>query len=136
MKKFFLSTSNKATQDLGLLILRLGVGFLMIPKHGWVKLMNFESIQGGFVSFLGMSSSVSLGLTIFAEFFCSLFIMFGFFTRLACIPLIICTLVIFSVHDWNFLGKQELVTMFMIGYISILLLGPGKYSLDRMLFKK
>ncbi len=136
MKKFFLSIRNTSTQDLGLLVLRLGIGFFMIPEHGWKKLMNFDAAAENFISFMGMPPSVSLGLTIFAELVCSVLLMLGLFTRLACIPLIICLLVIFSVHEWNFLGKQELPSLFMIGYISILLLGPGKYSIDKMIFKK
>ncbi len=136
MKKFLLSSQNKNTLDLGLLLLRLGAGFLMIPNHGWKKLMQFSEINESFVSFMGLPSSLSLALCIFAELICSILIMMGLFTRLACIPLFICMLMIFNVHEWNFLGKQEYASLLTICYISLFLLGPGKYSVDRILLKK
>lgn len=136
MKKFLLSTKHTNTIDLALLVLRLGAGFLMIPNHGWKKLVNFSEISENFVSFLGMSGSLSLALAIFAELICSLLIMAGLLTRLACIPLFVCMLMIFNVHEWNFLGKQEYASLLFICYITIFLAGPGKFSLDKVLLKK
>ena len=136
MKKFLLSTKNTNTIDLALLILRIGAGFLMIPNHGWKKLMNFSDVSEHFVSFLGMSPSISLAMAIFAELVCSLLIIFGLFTRLACLPLFVCMLMIFKVHEWNFLGPQEYPTLLLICYITVFLAGPGKFSLDKILLKK
>lgn len=136
MKKFFLSVNKgTATSNLTALILRLGFGILMIPKHGYVKLVEFNERKEQFMDFFGLGGTVSLSLAIFAEFFCSILLVIGLFTRLATIPLIVTVMVIFSVHDWQLFGKYELATAFFIGYLSILAIGPGKYSLDYFLLK-
>ena len=64
----------------GLLILRLGMGGLLM-KHGYQKMIHFSEYKGKFINFLGMGQSLSLSLTIFAEFFCALFVLIGLFTR-------------------------------------------------------
>lgn len=137
MKKFFLSASKGTTaSNLSALILRLGFGILMIPNHGYIKLVEFNERKDQFMSFLGLGGPVSLSLAIFAELFCSILLIFGLFTRLATIPLLITMLVAFSSHDWQLFGRYELSTAFFIGYLAILASGPGKYSMDYMLFKR
>ncbi|TDS11916.1 DoxX family protein [Sphingobacterium paludis] len=137
MKKFFLTVpKGTAASNLAALILRIGFGALMIPHHGYAKLVEFSERKGQFMSFLGLGSTLSLSLAIFAEFFCSIFLVFGLFTRLATIPLLITILVIMSVHNWEIFGKYELASAFFVGYLAIFLLGPGRFSLDSLLFKR
>jgi len=119
--------------NLTMLLLRATFGFLMIPKHGYAKLVNFSERKADFMDFMGLGSTLSLSLAVFAEFFCSIFLILGLCTRLATIPLIITTLVIMSVHDWVLLGEHEVVVAFLSAYVAILLLGPGKYSLDALI---
>jgi putative oxidoreductase len=108
----------------------------MIPKHGYVKLVEFNERKDDFVDFMGLGGTVSLSLAVFAEFFCSILLVLGLFTRLATIPLLITLLVILNIHDWALFGKYELSTAFLIAYVVILILGPGKYSLDYNLLKR
>lgn len=137
MKKFFMTVQKGTTSsNLTALILRVGFGVLMIPKHGYVKLVEFNERKEEFMDFMGLGGSISLSLAVFAEFFCSILLIFGLFTRLATIPLLVTMLVVFSVHDWALFGKYELSTAFFLGYLAILALGPGKYSLDYLLLKK
>lgn len=137
MKRFFL-TVQKGTKssNLAAFILRVGFGALMIPYHGYVKLVEFNERKDQFVDFLGLGGTVSLSLAVFAEFFCSILLVLGLFTRLAILPLLATTLVIFSVHNWELFGQYELGTAFFIAYLSILALGPGRYSLDYLIFKR
>ena len=119
----------------GLLILRLGIGGLMM-KHGYEKLIHYSSIKPKFMNFLGIGQSLSLSLTIFAEFFCALFILIGLFTRLAAIPVIVVMCVaLFKAHNSDFLGEGEMATLYLAGYLSILFVGPGKISVDGMMGK-
>lgn len=119
----------------GLLILRLGMGGLMM-KHGYQKLVNFAEYKGKFMNFLGMGQSLSLSLTIFAEFFCALFVLIGLFTRLATIPVIIVMCVaLFKAHNTDFLGEGEMATLYLAGYLAILFVGPGRISVDGMMGK-
>jgi len=88
------------------------------------------------MDFLGLGSTVSLSLAIFAEFFCSILLVFGLFTRLATIPLLTTMLIAMGVHNWAFFGEYELATAYFIAYAAILWIGPGNYSIDYLLFKR
>lgn len=136
MKRFFSAKTSPLTLHLGLLILRVGLGILMIPHHGWPKLANFAERKDTFMDFMGLGSAISLGLVVFAEFFCSILLILGLFTRAALIPLIITMLVVLGTNGWLFFGKHELATAFLMGYTALFFMGPGKYSIDGGLFKK
>jgi putative oxidoreductase len=124
------STSSPAAINAGLLVLRLGVAILLLPG-GYQKIANFAAIEPQFVNFLGLGQTVSLVLCIFAEFFCSLLILAGLFTRLATIPLIINFLVIiFMAGAKDLWGKDHGVALYLLVYITLLFTGPGRYSVD------
>ena len=134
---YFEQTRENILNTWGLLVLRGGIGLLMLLGHGWGKLSNFSSIATNFPDPLGFGSGVSLGLVVFAEFFASLALIFGFLTRLATFPLIITMLMAaFVIHAGDPFKKMELALVYLIPYLTILLSGPGKYSLDRLMFKK
>ncbi|MET0244655.1 MAG: DoxX family protein [Flavitalea sp.] len=135
MKKLLSINYSQGAFNFAILFLRIGLGALMLP-HGYQKLVKFSSMKNTFMDFLGMGSTMSLSLTIFAEFFCSLFLIFGLFSRLVVIPLIIAMCVaVFIAHNHDFFGKGELATIYLIGFFTILLVGPGKVSVDGMINK-
>jgi putative oxidoreductase len=118
----------------GLLVLRLGIGLMMAFGHGWGKLTSFGELSTKFPDPLGVGSAMSLGLTVFSEFFCALAITFGLFTRGTVIPLIVTMLVAaFVIHGDDPWGKKELALMYLVPLLALLFTGPGKYSLDRFL---
>jgi len=119
--------------DAGLLLLRLGAGMMM--THGWPKLTGFSEKADGFYDFMGLGGEWSLALTVFAEFFCSLFLVLGLGTRLVLIPLIIVAVVIvFVVHGADPFGDKEHGLLFLVPYIVLMMTGPGKYALDYLLW--
>ena len=78
-----------------------------------------------------------MSLVVFAEFFCSIALMVGFITRGAVIPLIITMFVAaFVIHGDDPFNKKELALLFLTAYSVILITGPGKYSLDRLMGRK
>ena len=87
MKKLFSTKYSDRSVSFALLLLRLSLGGLMIP-HGYQKLMSFASKSSGFSDPFHIGGPASMSLTIFAEFFCAIFIVLGLMTRLACVPLI------------------------------------------------
>ncbi|MDR5590219.1 DoxX family protein [Christiangramia sp. SM2212] len=117
--------------DLGLLIFRIGIAGLMLT-HGFPKLVDFfgsDEIQ--FADPIGIGEQLSYTLTVFAEFVCAVFILIGFLTRFAAIPLIITMAVAaFIVHVPDGFSKQELPILFMLGFILLAISGAGKYSMD------
>lgn len=136
--KRLLHISFGATQvNVVLLILRAGIAGMMLV-HGIPKMQML--IYGGadqFPGVMGMSPVVSLSLTVFAEVVCSLFILLGFATRLAAIPLIITMLIaVFYVHAEDSFADQELGLHYLLVYIVLLILGSGKYSLDSLLVRE
>ncbi len=123
--------------DAGLLVLRVAVAAIMMFAHGADKLVNFGDKVAVFPDPLGFGATASLILAVFAEFFCSLAVGFGFLTRLATIPLIITMLVAaFVVHGGDPWRDKELAIMYFIIYLVILIAGPGRFSIDRMVFQK
>ena len=115
--------------------LRLVLGGLMI-RHGFDKLVHFNEYSKQFVNLLHMGPKVSLSLTIFAELFCSAFLILGLFTRLATIPLIITMAVaVFVAHNGEIFGDGEHAALYLGGYLVLLILGPGKASIDHLIGK-
>ena len=123
--------------DLGRLVLRLSIAVPMVAQHGWSKLMNYSTLSNTFPDPLGVGSPVSLALVIFAEVFCSLAIALGLFTRLAALPPAFAMGVAFFVAtSGKPFGERELPFLLMMGFISIALIGPGSYSMDRFFRRK
>ena len=132
MKKLMSTNYSAGAFNAAMLLFRLALGILMM-NHGYMKLIGFASMKDHFMSFLGLGPSLSLALDIFAEFFCSLFLILGLFTRLATIPLIIVmSVAITMVHNYDFFGKGELATHYLACYLVLLILGPGRVSVDSM----
>jgi putative oxidoreductase len=135
MKKLLSTKYSAGAFNAAMLILRLGVGILMMA-HGYDKLVHFGDLQHKFMNFMGMGNTMSLALLVFAEFFCSLFLIIGLFTRLAAIPLIIATCVmVFKAHNGDVFGDGETAAIYLAGYLVLLLVGPGRVSVDSMIGK-
>ena len=139
-KLFYWMTSTDMTEprvSAGLLVLRLASGGFMLACHGWGKLTNFGARWGKFGDPIGLGPEVSLILTVFAEFFCSLALIIGFKTRAAAVPLLITMLVIATIvhadDPWN---KKEFALLYAIPFLTLIFTGGGKYSLDAKLFKR
>ena len=135
MSKLLSTKYSTGAFNLGMLILRLAIGILL-ASHGFDKLQHFSTIQSRFINFMGLGQSVSLSLAIFAEFFCSIFLILGLFTRLACIPiLILFAVILIKVTHGHVFDDGQLPTLFFAATLTLLLCGPGKISVDGMIGK-
>jgi putative oxidoreductase len=68
---------------------------------------------------------------IFAEVFCSVFVILGFLTRVALVPLIITlgvALVLY--HKGQGLINTELAWLYITAFLALILTGPGRISVD------
>jgi putative oxidoreductase len=126
--------------DIALLLLRVWLGLTMLLVHGLDKLMNFGSKADAFADPLGVGSTVSLGLTVFAEVVCAVLLTLGFLSRLAAATLAVTmTVAFFVVHGASLEpgpGSGELAFVYLAGFLAILLAGPGRWALDAMVFAR
>ena len=116
-----------------LLALRLLFGGLLL-SHGIQKWTNFESMSAAFPDPLGVGHSVSLGLAIFGELFCSIGFILGALYRLAMIPMIFTMIVaFFVVHANDVFAVKELAFIYLVVFILMYIAGPGKFSIDHII---
>lgn len=137
MMKLFNTSYNQNLYDFTILLLRVTVGCFMIT-HGLQKLdLLMESDPVKFADPLGVGMQASLALTVFAELVCSFLILMGFATRLATIPLIITMFIaIFVIHSKDPFGNKELPGLYLAIYILLLIIGSGRFSVDRLIAGK
>ncbi|WMJ74720.1 DoxX family protein [Cytophagaceae bacterium ABcell3] len=136
MRSIFSTAYNQTVFHLWLLFFRVTASAFMLT-HGAPKFIKVLEGDFTFADPLGVGPAVSLILTVFAEFFCSIFILLGLGTRLAVIPLIITMLVAaFVVHAADPFAKQELPLLYVLIYATLLITGSGKLSIDYFIEKK
>ncbi|MBC7850155.1 MAG: DoxX family protein [Chitinophagaceae bacterium] len=130
MKRFLSTNYSDTAFNIALLILRAGMGVLLFP-YGYQKLVHFADRKNTFTNFLGMGSTISLSLVIFAEVICAGLLIIGLFSRFASLVLVILTAVIvFKIDKGDIFGKGEDAMLYLLGFFTVLLVGPGKYSTD------
>lgn len=126
-----LRSAAPVSLDLGLLILRF-FSFAFMLTHGWPK---FQKLVVGNFQFgdpVHLGSGLSLGLAVFAEFFCSLLIMLGLFTRTAlAFNAVTMFIAAFVVHSSDPFQKKELALLYLTIAVTLIFTGPGKYALDK-----
>lgn len=132
-------TSNNKLNDVGLMLLRIFLGATMLLQHGigkWETLFSRNEIK--FADPFGIGATPSLVLAVFAEVICAILLILGYLTRGALIPLIITMFVaVFVIHISDDFGKMEKGLLYGVGFLTLFLTGPGKYSVDKFLqFKK
>ena len=135
MSKILSTKYSAGAFNLGMFILRVVLG-LLVASHGYTKLIKFSSLRYRFMNFMHLGSTTSLSLVIFAEFFCSIFLILGLFTRLASVFIIVTMfVVVFVASHGNIFDQGERGAIYLAATIMILLCGPGKISVDGMIGK-
>lgn len=138
MKKLLFSNQfNTPLADIWLVLLRVFSAAFMLT-HGYPKLTRlFAEGEIQFGDPIGIGPAASLTLAVFAEFFCSILVGLGLFTRLAAIPLMITmSVAAFIAHGADPFGRKEMALLYLLLFTTLLVFGAGKYSLDRLLGKK
>jgi putative oxidoreductase len=139
IKRIFAPGNNSDAVNAGLLALRVWVGLAMLVNHGVDKLRHFSDLAPDFPDPLGIGHTASLALVVFAEFFVSLLVIFGLLTRCCALVLAFNMGVAFvAIHKGALSGQGsgELAFMYLMGYVVLLLAGPGSFSVDKALFGK
>ncbi len=137
MNKSYRTSLNLKNTDIGILIFRIGLSCLILT-HGFPKFLKFFGIEEiHFSDPYGFGELFTFGFAVFTEFFCSLFILFGFLTRIASIPLIITmATIVLVIHMPDGFDRQELPLIYLFGAILLFFTGGGKYSIDYLIQNK
>lgn len=123
------------TRDVGLLLLRLGVGIGFIYFHGWEKLSGGPdrwTTVGGTVSYLGISYRPDIFgfLAAFAESAGALLIAIGFLFRPAAALLFLTMVLAVIQHLGTGEGTPAHAFKNAWLFLGLLFVGPGRFSLD------
>lgn len=123
--------SSSSTHNFSLLFFRIALSGMMLT-HGIPKFLKLISGNFEFANVFGIGSPASLILAVLGEVVFPILIIIGFKTRLSAIPVILTMAVAaFIYHVNDPFAVKEKAFLFLIGFITIALLGPGKYSIDR-----
>jgi putative oxidoreductase len=127
-----------------LLVIRLYWG-LAFAQSGWGKLMNLERTTAFFTD-LGLPmpklNAIAAGST---ECFGGLLLALGLFARPAAVPLVFTMIVAYATADKEavmaiFSEPDKFLSaapfLFLLASLVVLVFGPGKLSLDALLFRK
>lgn len=119
---------------ISLLILALRVFFgVMFFTHGLDKMVNFNELSNAYPSVFGFGSYMTLMVSIFAEFACSLFLIAGLMVRITVLPMIAAMAVaFFDIHD-GMMPAGELSLIYLVLFMILYVTGPGRYSLDYLI---
>lgn len=121
-------------RGVGIALLRVGVAGMML-SHGWPKLLLLVQGHGGeWMNPLGLGSTVSLALCVFAEFFCSLALLAGVFTRFAALVLALnFWVVVFVYGEQSSWTQNELPLLYLLCFVALVCTGAGSLSVDHWL---
>lgn len=116
------------------LILALRVFFgVLFFIHGVDKMMNFSQLSDNYPSVLGFGSYMTLMVSVFCEFCCSLFLIAGLLLRIMVLPMIAAMgVAFFDIHDALF-PEGELSLIYLVVFVVLYIVGPGRYSLDYLI---
>lgn len=135
-------TSLDKYRDIGLLILRIGIG-ISFMMHGFPKITGGKetwTMLGGSMANVGITFMPEFWgfMAAFSEFFGGLFLLLGLFFRPATILLTITMLIACIMHikkgdDFN--GWSHAFESGVL-FFSLFFIGPGTYSIDEKFKKK
>jgi putative oxidoreductase len=136
MRKLISTAYSDNAFNFAMLVQRVVTGLLLIMAHGLSKISNFSEMSGTFFDPFHIGHRNSLILSIFAEIFCSMLLVLGLFTRIAALIILLdLSVAVFMYHKGQPLKNVDLGIIYLTGVFSILLVGPGRVSVDGMMGK-
>lgn len=130
MKRLLSTACSETSFNIAALVIRVTFGLLLLVNYGIDKLQNFAKYRIGFHDPFHIGHMPTLMLVLFAEVFCTVFIVLGLFTRIMTIPVVINFIVVVFLINKSYHRAEEAGVFFLAAFLSVLLMGPGKYSID------
>ena len=123
--------------DISLLAFRIFLSLSLIYVHGLPKIADFEAEVANIPDPFGFGAYPSAILAVVANIICPIFIIFGFLTRPAILPILAITLTgFFIVHGADPAKVRDVPYMYSLAFLLLFILGPGKYSIDHRIWNK
>jgi putative oxidoreductase len=127
-----------ASQDAGLLALRVAGVLPLLLKHGLEKVFTFSAMAAHFPDPLHIGPVPSLLFAMLSDAICTVLLILGLATRWAALVCLINLGVAWAfVHHFQFFGRGadhgEVMVVYMAIMLTLLLAGAGKYSMDALL---
>ena len=140
-KKIYVTTTGYSYTHLGRLFLRIFVGILLL-QFVIRQIWKADILSETFPSVFALCSEVSMWTIVCIEIVCSVFIMAGFLTRIMLLPpfIAMCIAAYHLLHvapkapyllSWE--QPAYLPIMFLGIFFFLMLVGPGKISVDYFL---
>ena len=110
-------------------------GFMLL--HGIPKLLKLFSANPSFSNPIGIGDVPTLILAVISEVIAPIFIIIGYKTKIfTFFPMVTMIIAAFIVHlndplIGNKCDNKELPILYLVGFLIIFLMGPGKYSINK-----
>lgn len=128
-------------QGISIDVLRIVSGLMMVVGHGYGKMFGEKAqpFTGG-RDFFGIDIGINtLWIAGFIEFYIGILVILGLFTRpAALLTAVLMVMAYLSAHAAWFptLNGGELATVYFLVFMVIYAYGPGRFSLDALLFAR
>lgn len=141
MKKQIIKLTNPYPSQrlfgMGMLLLRAASSLEIAIVHGFKKIGVGVAAAEAIPNPLHLPGEFNNAFAISANIVFPLFVLVGLFTRLATLPTLAVTLTGYFVVHWNdTLLLKDTPFIYSVIFLTILILGPGKYSIDNVIYKK
>ena len=125
------------TFNVGMLLFRIAASLEIIVVHGFKKLGIGVPAAEDVPNPLHLPQVLNNVFAIAADVFFPFLVLIGFCTRLATLPTLAVTLTGYFVVHWHDpLLVRDTPFVYSVVFLLILLMGPGKYSLDNLNYKR
>ena len=133
LNSLFYEPVTSSAKSFVLLMARIIFGFMFL-SHGIAKLHIYSDAPETFPDPIGLGSTLSLWLVLFAEILCSTGFILGALFRLSLIPMIFTMCIaLFVIHAGDPFAAKELSLMYLTIFVLMYITGPGRYSIDGIL---
>ncbi len=139
IKDALAAETGRVSTNIGVLILRTCVGLSLFLKHGLEKLTGYSVMVQHFPDPIHIGAHASLAFALLSDGICSVLVVLGLATRpaAAIITINLLTAFFFVHHAALFSnGHAELVWVYIAVFAALVLIGPGRLSIDANLRRR